>query len=71
MSISPTPLLAVHGRKDDYCSPEGARAVFERAGEPKELVWIDTTNHIDLYDQEPYVPQAVEQVARWFARHLG
>lgn len=68
--ISPTPLLVVHGRKDDYCSPEGAQAVFERAGEPKELVWIDTTNHID-YDQEPYVPQAVEQVTRWFTRHLG
>jgi fermentation-respiration switch protein FrsA (DUF1100 family) len=51
--ISPTPWLMVHGRADDYCSPAAAETTFARAGDPKEAVWLDTTNHIDLYDVPP------------------
>jgi fermentation-respiration switch protein FrsA (DUF1100 family) len=68
--IAPTPFLVIHGRTDEYCSPEAAQAVFDRAGSPKEIVWLDTTNHIDLYDTEPYVGQAVEALAAFFSRHL-
>jgi fermentation-respiration switch protein FrsA (DUF1100 family) len=68
--ISPTPLLIVHGRTDAYCSPEGAQAVYERAGEPKEILWLDTTNHIDLYDQPVYVEPAIDRIADWFAKFL-
>ena len=68
--ISPTPLLIVHGRTDAYCTPEGAQAVYERAGEPKEILWLDTTNHIDLYDQPAYVDRAVERASAWFHRYL-
>lgn len=69
--IAPTPLLIVHGRTDAYCSPEGAQAVFDRAGGPKDILWLDTTNHIDLYDVERYVEPAVARCADWFSRHLG
>jgi hypothetical protein len=41
------------------------------AFEPKELSWIETHNHIELYDQEPYVTQASTRVVDWLARHLG
>jgi fermentation-respiration switch protein FrsA (DUF1100 family) len=68
--ISPTPLLVVHGRTDAYCAPEGAARVFERAGQPKDILWLDTTNHIDLYDNETYVGPAVERAAGWFLEHL-
>jgi fermentation-respiration switch protein FrsA (DUF1100 family) len=68
--ISPTPFLVVHGRTDAYCSPQGAAAVFERARPPKEIRWLDTTNHIDLYDVPAYVDPAVEYLAEWFDRHL-
>ncbi len=68
--ISPTPWLMVHGRADDYCTPEGAEATFARAGEPKEAVWLDTTNHIDLYDVPTYVEPAVEAAEAWLARWL-
>lgn len=68
--ISPTPLLIVHGRTDAYCSPEGAQAVHDRAGEPKQLLWLDTTNHIDLYDEPKYVDPAVEAIVGWFAAHV-
>ena len=68
--ISPTPWLMVHGRADDYCTPEGADATFARAGEPKEAVWLDTTNHIDLYDVPTYVEPAVAAAEAWLARWL-
>jgi uncharacterized protein len=68
--ITPTPVLMVHGRTDGYCSPAAAAAVFERMGKPKELVWLDTSNHIDLYDRDVFVGPAVERIAAWFDRHL-
>jgi fermentation-respiration switch protein FrsA (DUF1100 family) len=68
--ISPTPLLIVHGRTDAYCSPEGAQAVYDRAGEPKEVLWLDTTNHIDLYDQPMFVEPAIDRIADWFAKFV-
>lgn len=68
--ISPTPWLMVHGRTDDYCSPGGAEATFGRAGEPKEALWLDTTNHIDLYDVARFVDPAVEAADAWLARWL-
>jgi len=68
--LSPTPGLIVHGVEDAYCSPDGAREAYERMGEPKRLVWLDAKLHIDLYDAEPYVTQAVEAVAAFLTEHL-
>jgi len=68
--LSPTPGLIVHGVQDAYCSPDGAREAYERMGEPKRLVWLDAKLHIDLYDTEPYVSQAVEAVTAFLAGHL-
>ena len=39
-------------------------------GEPKRIVWLDARLHIDLYDTEPYVTQAVEAVTAFLAGHL-
>src|SRR5215467_7415782 len=68
--LSPTPGLIVHGVQDAYCSPDGAREAYERMGEPKHIVWLDANLHIDLYDGEPYVTQAVDAVAAFFGKHL-
>jgi fermentation-respiration switch protein FrsA (DUF1100 family) len=68
--ISPTPLLLVHGRKDEYTTPEQAAAAFDRAGDPRKLVWLDTTNHIDLYDVPRFVDPAVDEAVSWFYSHL-
>jgi uncharacterized protein len=68
--LGPTPLLVVHGRTDAYCSPEGAQAVFDVATGPKEILWLDSTNHIDLYDVDRFVDPAVARCAAWFAGHL-
>jgi pimeloyl-ACP methyl ester carboxylesterase len=37
--IAPTPLLIVHGDKDEFFPPEHAEQIFEAAHQPKEL-WI-------------------------------
>lgn len=68
--IGPTPSLIVHGRTDAFCSPEGAQDAFDRIDGTKELMWLDTTNHIDLYDQAEYVDPAVDRVAEWMAEYL-
>ncbi len=68
--VGPTPTLIVHGRTDDFCSPSGAQDAFDRITGTKELVWLDTTNHIDLYDQEPYVGPAIDRIADWMAEYL-
>jgi uncharacterized protein len=69
--LEPRPLLLVHGRVDDYCPPPLAQAAFDQAAEPKRLVWLDTTCHIDLYDQPEYVDRAVAELADHFGRHLA
>jgi uncharacterized protein len=63
--VAPTPLLIVHGTGDTTLLPEEAQAAFDAASEPKRLVWIETHNHIELYDQDPYVGEAVDHVLRW------
>jgi fermentation-respiration switch protein FrsA (DUF1100 family) len=69
--VAPTPTLVVHGRRDDYCSPTAAQDVHDRIAGPKDLLWLDTTNHIDLYDVPRYVDPAVERVAAWMTDHLA
>jgi fermentation-respiration switch protein FrsA (DUF1100 family) len=69
--VAPTPLLVVHGTTDAALLPELAQAAYDAAVGPKELVWIDTHNHIELYDQDPYVSEAVGHVLRWLDDVLG
>jgi hypothetical protein len=69
--IAPRPLLVVHGTTDVLLPPRYAQEVHDRAGEPKQLAWIETSNHVELYDQAPYVPQALERLVPWLDEHLG
>lgn len=68
--LSPKPALVVHGVVDRFCSPEGAEEVFKRLDDPKKIVWVDAKQHIDLYDREPYVSQAVDATADFLREHL-
>ena len=58
------PSLVVHGRRDDYCSPELAAAMAA-----DETVWLDCERHVDLYDNEPYVGRAVDATAAFLRKH--
>jgi hypothetical protein len=66
-----TPFLVVHGKVDGYCTPEAAQAVFDRATGPKEIEWLDSENHIDIYDHPELVEPAVARVARFMAERLA
>lgn len=45
--IAPTPLLIVHGTDDWLIPAKHARALYQRAGEPKRLVLIDGALHAE------------------------
>jgi fermentation-respiration switch protein FrsA (DUF1100 family) len=69
--VAPTPLLIVHGTTDAALLPEYAQAAFDAAQGEKELVWIETHNHVELYDQDPYVSEAAAHAIRWLDRHMA
>jgi uncharacterized protein len=69
--VAPTPLLVIHGTVDTALLPEHAQATFDAAREPKALHWIETHDHVELYDQEPYVGDAARQAVAWLDRHLA
>jgi uncharacterized protein len=69
--LAATPLLVIHGRSDAYCAPELADALHAQATGPKEIVWLDTEQHIDLYDVEPHVTTAADATAAFLHRHLA
>lgn len=48
-SISPRPLLLVNGLLDDRIPTSSARALFDAARQPKELVWLQT-GHLEPED---------------------
>jgi fermentation-respiration switch protein FrsA (DUF1100 family) len=68
--VAPIPLLIVHGTKDAALLPEFAQQAFDAATGLKDLVWIETDNHVELYDQEPYVPEAACHAIAWLDRHV-
>jgi fermentation-respiration switch protein FrsA (DUF1100 family) len=68
--LATTPLLVVHGVEDAYCSPELARELHERAAGVKQIHWLDTKVHIDLYDTEPFIGQAAETTVDFLRGHL-
>ena len=69
--LADTPLLIVHGERDAYCSPALAQAVHDRKRGDKEILWLDAGLHTDLYDNQPYVSQAVAAAADFFHRRLS
>lgn len=59
-AISPRPLLIVHGTEDETVPLEHARRLYERAGEPKEIVILEGAGH-RLRQEE----RAINAIMRW------
>jgi len=68
--IAPTPLLLVHGTVDLFLWPEFAQRVYDEATGDKQLTWVETHNHIEVYDQDPYVTEVARHVIEWLDARL-
>jgi len=44
-SLSPRPLLIIHGENDEVVDPTDARLIYESSGHPKKLVYIHGADH--------------------------
>ncbi|MCX4536761.1 alpha/beta hydrolase [Streptomyces sp. NBC_00841] len=64
------PLLIVHGSGDQAIPVADAEAAFAAAPEPKELLLLDTSNHIELYDDDNYVLPAIDRTVSFFDRNM-
>jgi fermentation-respiration switch protein FrsA (DUF1100 family) len=53
-TVSPRPMLFISG--DQAHSREFSEDAYERAAEPKELVWVEGAGHVDLYDRVDLIP---------------
>ena len=49
--IAPRYFLMVSSRQDEMFPPSSALALYERAGDPKKLIWYET-GHLDLFDRQ-------------------
>ena len=43
--ICPRPLLIIHGAEDDVVNPQDAWALYESAGEPKDILIVEGAGH--------------------------
>lgn len=66
--IAPRPLLMITA--DKAVTAWMTRDAYQRANEPKSLVTIEGATHVDLYDREPAVNEAVEHLAAFFTGAL-
>lgn len=67
--ISPRPLLIIAGDNDGYLPPDHPRAVYEAAGDPKELWMVPDCGHANARNscQDEYL----QRVDQFFRRYLG
>lgn len=62
------PLLFISGEISDAI--EYSKEAYEAACGPKELYLVKGAGHMDMYDREPYVSEAVVKLASFFADNL-
>ena len=65
-AIAPRPMLLVHGDADQVVPYHHAEALFDKAGEPKELVRIARGAHQLRRD-----PRAIDALTDWLDRRLA
>jgi len=61
--FSPRPLLMMNGKNDNIIPPAAAQALFDAAGEPKDIRWFES-GHIPPFDKVMNIS------AKWLKRFL-
>ncbi|MEM9631640.1 MAG: alpha/beta hydrolase [Pseudomonadota bacterium] len=64
-----TPYLGIYGQKALADTGPLTVAFHEKCSDPKELLEIPNASHVDLYDVEEYVNQAVGAIDVFFKKH--
>lgn len=65
------PLLIVHGDGNRLHQPEEARSLFDHAGEPKRLVYLEGSGHTEwMFDDHPTFHRLVDTLDEFFADAL-
>ncbi len=67
-TISPRALMLIHGEHDDLTDPRDSQALYEAAGDPKEMWALPSVDHCGAYfaDRETYV----QRVAAFLEKYL-
>jgi fermentation-respiration switch protein FrsA (DUF1100 family) len=65
-SISPRPILIVHGERDDIIPVENAHKLYEAAREPKELYLLPEAGHYNFAGVQGYM----QKITEFFDRSL-
>ncbi|ETS75331.1 hypothetical protein PFICI_12275 [Pestalotiopsis fici W106-1] len=65
-TISPRPLLFIAG--DQAHSRQFSEDAYDRAAQPKELVWVAGAGHVDLYDRVDLIP--FDTLTRFFREYI-
>jgi fermentation-respiration switch protein FrsA (DUF1100 family) len=66
--IAPRPLLMIAGTE---AITRGFSEKAVKDCDSAELFLVEGATHVDLYDRDPYVAQAVEKLGAFFTQHLG
>jgi pimeloyl-ACP methyl ester carboxylesterase len=70
--IAPRPLLLVHGAENALHAPDESKVLYERAGEPKELVLLDGHGHTEwMYDDHPSYRALIGRIRPFLATALA
>jgi uncharacterized protein len=69
--VAPRPVLFIQGTDDVLVTPENALALYEAAGEPKELVMLQGATHWGtVYEQPEHVETVMTSARDFFVRVL-
>ena len=69
--IAPRPLLIIQGAENKLHHPEEAQALYDHAGEPKELVFLEGSGHTEwMFDDHPTFQRVVGLLDDFFTRTL-
>jgi len=69
IAVLPVPYLAIAGTK--ALTFGLSKIAYERANEPKELFKIEGATHLDLYDIDKYVDQAVNKLNMFYTKSMS
>ncbi len=67
--LSPRAVFLINGANDPRMPAEGARRLFEQAGEPKSLWLVDSAGHLEAYSLNPL--EYLQRLIGFFEKHLA